>query len=122
MARVLLVEYDKILRESIAVILEWERALEVIGEAGSVAECRSFLSRGQGFDVAVVDLSLPDGDTVELIEDLRKANPNASVVVLSISSDLHDHVPARAAGADEVVSMASSIEQLLETVRRLARP
>ncbi len=33
----------------------------------------AFLSEGQGFDVAVVDLSLPDSDEAELIEELPSA-------------------------------------------------
>jgi two-component system, NarL family, response regulator DevR len=120
MARILLVVYDNALRDSIATVLERERDLEVIGQAGSVAECRTFVSSGQGFDVAIVGLALPDGDATELIGDLRGANPDASV--LATSSGPQDHARARAAGADEVVSVASSMEELVEAVGRLARP
>jgi DNA-binding NarL/FixJ family response regulator len=122
MARILLVEDHNALRGSIATILERERDLEVIGQSGSVAECRSLVSSDQGFDVAVVDLFLPDGDGTELIGDLREANPNASVMVLTTSLNPHEHARAREAGAEEVVSKASSIEEIVEAVRRLARP
>jgi DNA-binding NarL/FixJ family response regulator len=122
MARILLVEHDNALRDTIATILQRERDLEVIVEAGSAAECRSFISSGQGFDGAIVDLSLPDGDGAELIGDLREANPNASLMALTTSLEQHDHTRAMDAGVEEVVSMEESMEEIVEAMRRLARP
>ena len=122
MARILLVEDHRALRGSLARILEREGNLEVIGEAGSVAECRSLISSREGSDVALVDLFLPDGDGTELIGDLREANPNVSVMVLTMSLNPQDHVRAREAGAEEVLSKASSREEIVEAVRRLAGP
>ena len=122
MACILLVEDHHVFRGSVAKILQRERGLEVIGQVESVAECRSFLSTGEQVDMAIVDLYLPDGDGTEVIGDLRGANPNASVFVLTASLNPQDHVRAREAGADEVLSKASSLEEIVEVVRRLAGP
>jgi DNA-binding NarL/FixJ family response regulator len=122
MARILLVEEHRAFRGSLTTILDREGDLEVIGQVGSVAECRSFVSSHEGFDVAIVEVFLPDGDGTELIGDLREANPDASVMVLTVSSDPQDHARAREADADEVLSKASSREEIIEAVRRLAGP
>jgi CheY-like chemotaxis protein len=49
--------------------------------------------------VAIIDLGLPDGSGLELIEELNRANPRVGVI-LAISGDDHAHSPAMAAGAD----------------------
>ncbi len=61
MIRVLLVEDHAAFREALAFLLNREPDLEVAAQAGSLAEARKALPQG-GFDVAVVDLGLPDGD------------------------------------------------------------
>jgi len=53
------------------------------------------------FDVAVLDLGLPDGDGVDLIADLRRANPEVGVLVLSAGLDTASM--ERAAEADEIM-------------------
>jgi DNA-binding NarL/FixJ family response regulator len=119
MKRLLLVEDHAAFRDSLALLLEREPDLEVIGRVGSVAECREFLSGGGEFDVAVVDLYLPDGDGVELIGQLRNANPHATVLVLTISLDPEDYARAGQAGAEQVISKDTPLEWLMSAIRRL---
>ena len=81
MIRVLLVEDHAAFREALTFLLGREPDLEVVAQAGSLAEARGAL--GGGLDVAVVDLNLPDGDGGELIGELLRASPGAKVLVLS---------------------------------------
>jgi DNA-binding NarL/FixJ family response regulator len=73
MIRVLLVEYHAAFRGALAFLLGREPDLEVVAQAGSLAEARE--APGGEFDVAVVDLGLPDGGGGELIGELRLATP-----------------------------------------------
>lgn len=75
MTRVLLVDDHGSFRRALAMYLEREADLEVVGEAGSVAEGCGLAREGVRFDVAVVDLGLPDGDGVDLIRELRRHQP-----------------------------------------------
>jgi DNA-binding NarL/FixJ family response regulator len=59
-----------------------EPDLKVVAQAGSLAQAREVLVDGH-IDVAVVDLSLPDGDGRDLIGELRRRHSGISVVVLS---------------------------------------
>ena len=67
------------------------------------------------FDVAVLDLGLPDG--VDLIADLRQANPDVGVLILSASLDAASF--ERAAEADEIMDKLAPLDEVLGTLRRL---
>lgn len=72
------------------------------------------------FDVAVVDLSLPDGDGKELIGELRQSSPGVSVLVLS-ATIMAGHVDdVRRAGADAVLTKVEASLTIVEEIRRLA--
>jgi DNA-binding NarL/FixJ family response regulator len=81
----MLVEDHVAFREALAFLLTHQSDLEVVAQAGSLAEAREALDgRLDGrLDVAVVDLGLPDGDGSELIGELRQTNSGILVVVLS---------------------------------------
>jgi CheY-like chemotaxis protein len=105
-------------RQALASLLSHEPDLEVVAQAGSLAQAREMLDRR--LDVAVLDLGLPDGDGSELIGELRRRNPGISVLVLSAamgSGHLDDAVKAR---ADAVLDKVASIPTIAEEVRRLA--
>jgi DNA-binding NarL/FixJ family response regulator len=71
------------------------------------------------FDVAILDLGLPDGNGADLIADLRGANPGAAVLALSASLDPRSRERATEAGADEVMDKLASPADVLGTIRRL---
>lgn len=104
MLRVLLVEDHRAFSESLAYLLDREPDLQVVGSTASAAECRRYLSGGEGFDVAVVDLYLADGEGIELIHEMRESCPAVTVLVLTISLGPTDHSRVKEAGANEVVS------------------
>ena len=102
MIRILLVEDQTIFRNAFAMLLSHEPDMEVVAQAGSLAKAREVLD-GR-FDVAVIDLGLPDGDGRELIGELRRSNPGISVMVLSAIMMAKDFDDVRMAGADAVLT------------------
>jgi len=80
--RVMLVEDHAALRQSLASLLSREPDLEVVAQAGSLAEARQMLDTP--LDVAVLDLSLPDGNGRDLIGKLRRRNAGISILVLTV--------------------------------------
>jgi DNA-binding NarL/FixJ family response regulator len=71
-------------------------------------------------DLGVVDLSLPDGEGIELIEDLREANPLFAALVLTASLDKAEHARAVEAGAAGVLHKSADVDEILDATRRLA--
>jgi DNA-binding NarL/FixJ family response regulator len=83
--RVMLVEDHAAFRQSLALLLGREPDLEVVAQAGSLAQAREMLDTP--LDVAVLDLALPDGDGRDLIGELRHSNAGISILVLTVMLD-----------------------------------
>src|SRR5215213_8529887 len=117
-ARVMLVEDHLSFRQSLALLLSREPDLEVVAHAGSLAQARELLD--SRLDVAVLDLSLPDGDGREPIVEQHRANAGISVLVLSVSIRPGRLEEVLKAGAEEVIHKVASPATIVEEVRRLA--
>src|SRR5215203_5731216 len=116
--RVTLVEDHLSFRQALAFLLSHEPDLEVVAQAGSLAQARKLLDTP--LDVAVLDLALPDGDGRELIGELRRRNAGISVVVLSANIVPSQNEEVLKAGADAVLHKVASPQSIVEEVRRLA--
>jgi DNA-binding NarL/FixJ family response regulator len=115
--RVLIVDDHASAREPLAVLLGLEPDLEVVGQAGSVAEATSMVDRA---DLAIVDLGLPDGNGIELIDRFRGQFPERIVLVLTGETDLRVWAQAIEAGAAGVIHKAAPFDQVVAAVRAAA--
>jgi DNA-binding NarL/FixJ family response regulator len=116
--RILLVDDHSALRTSLAFMINREPDMEVVGQAGTLASARQVL---EGVDVAVLDLDLPDGTGTALIPDLRAADSDGHVLVLTGSENERDRAQAIADGAAAVLHKSVSIDDIIESIRRVAR-
>ena len=73
------------------------------------------------FDVAMVDLGLPDGSGVEVIQPLRDKQPDVQCVVVTIHEDDEHLFPALQAGAFGYLLKEQSREQLSEQLHRISQ-
>ena len=124
--KVMLVEDHAAFRQALTILLSNDPELEVVAQAGSLAEAREALD-GEGLDggldVAVVDLALPDGDGRELLGELRRSSPGGPgvrIMVLSATVWAGDVEELRRAGADAVFDKVRSYFTIAEDVRHLA--
>lgn len=113
-ANVILVEDHASFRNAMALLLQRE-GLKVIGQAGTLAEARQLLTSDT--NVAVVDLSLPDGSGIELIQELRELNPESITLVLSASIDPEAEASALKAGAAEALHKTDGIIEVVQAVK-----
>jgi DNA-binding NarL/FixJ family response regulator len=116
--RIMLVEGRADFRHLMAAWLGREPDLEVVAQAGSLAEARH-RAASLRFDVAVLDIGLPDGNGADLIGDLRAANPGVAVLILSASLDPKILKRATEAGADEIPDKLASSAEIVSTIRCL---
>ena len=114
--RVMIVEDHPEFRDLMKILLARQSDIKLVAQAGSLAEARNHAVRLE-FDVAVLDLGLPDGDGVDLIADLRQANPDVGVLILSASLDASSF--ERAAEAAEIMDKLAPLDEVLGTLRRL---
>ncbi len=122
MQRIVIVEDHTAFRQTLVLVLEREPEFEVVVQAGSLAEAREDLKRlDRSPNVGVIDLTLPDGLGADLIKDLRAANPDFSALVLTASLDREEHALAVEAGASGILHKSSDVEEIIDSLRRLAR-
>jgi two-component system, NarL family, response regulator DevR len=113
--RILLVTPHNAFRESLARRLSQESDLEVVWQAGTVADTRDI--HLDGINIAIIDPLLPDGNGMVLIREVSAANPDALALVLSHQLDSAVYHQAVGAGAAEVLSTAAPVEDFISAVR-----
>ncbi len=79
--------------------------------AYSLAEGRALLQT-RSFDAAIIDQNLPDGKGIDLIDDLRRANPDMAIVVITGMADVPLAVEAMWRGADNFLIKPVNLESL----------
>lgn len=100
MVKVFLVDDHEVVRRGLVDLLGADPELDVVGEAGSVAEAMARVPAARP-DVAVLDVRLPDGNGIELCRDLLSRMPDLRCVILtSYTSDeaMLDAILAGASG------------------------
>jgi len=97
-ARLVVIDDDVVLRTHLANHLRETAGISVVGEGGSVAEALNLL--GAPPDLVLLDLGLPDGNGIAVIDALRKSVPGCKVLVLTVFEDRASVLATLRAGAD----------------------
>jgi DNA-binding NarL/FixJ family response regulator len=119
-SQALVVEDLRLFREVLAVMLEEQTDLKKTIQTKSLAEARRVWERLCGdIDLAIVDLDLTNGDGISLIENLREAAPDVPVLALTSARSLEQRARALRVGANEVITMDSSSDQIFDSAKRL---
>ena len=116
-----------LLLEDLPEIRAWLKALALqvfpdaqISEASRIHDALELVNAVR-FDVAMLDLGLPDGSGVEVVQALREKQPEAQSVVVTIHED-DDHLfPALQAGAFGYLLKEQTREQLSEQLQRISQ-
>lgn len=117
--RVMIVDDHEIVRRGIAEIVDRDDALEVVAEAGSVADAvrRADLVRP---DVILVDLQLPDGTGIDIMNQLRASHPQILPVVLTSFDDDEALAESLQAGARAYLLKTVHGAEISDVVRAVA--
>lgn len=86
------------------------------GEAGSLKEAIAMIAL-RNPDVITVDLNLPDGNGLEIINWARKNSPTIVIIVLTLEDDLDLVSAASQSGAQAFISKSESAEHLISAIR-----
>ncbi len=117
-ARLLVVDDNHGLVENLCEILD--AAGYAVRGAGTCAGALAH-ARDEGFDVALVDLRLPDGDGTALAPQLKELAPDGEVVLLTGFATLESAVAAVRAGACAYLVKPCATQELLVTVEQAMR-
>ena len=90
----------------------------IVATAGSVAEALQ-LARDLKFSLCILDLRLPDGSGIQLCQQLRKLQPNASIVYYSAYADEATVSEALSICGDAYLKKPISMAELERTIAGL---
>jgi len=116
--RILVVEDDDSLRRYVRAALE-DRGFS-IDEAVCLEDATGYVE-GIPYDVVVLDLGLPDGDGLSLIETIRRRRGGVPILVLTARDSVKDRVKGLDTGADDYVIKPFATEELVARIRALLR-
>lgn len=116
--RLLLVEDEPRLAESLKAVLERERF--IVDHADSLEAARDAAMLG-AFDLVLLDRSLPDGEGLSLLPTLRAQSPGIHVIVLSARNGIDDRIAGLDGGADDYLTKPFSIDEMLARIRAVRR-
>lgn len=116
--RVLVVEDEAPLRQYLKQRLSEKNYVVETAEAGAQA---LLLTKDSPFDIAVIDLGLPDISGIDLIKRLREAQFTFPIIILTARSQWRDKVQGFNAGADDYLVKPFHLEELLARFSALIR-
>lgn len=116
--RVLLVEDHPLMRTGIKSLIAEVEDFAVIGEAASLAEARP-VARSAAYDLALLDISLPDGSGMDLINDVIEGRPERQAIILTMHNESPYLANCIRLGASGYVVKDMAPERLIETLRRV---
>ncbi len=93
--------------------------LDVVGEAGTVADAVTGIRRSEP-EVVLLDVHMPDGGGRAVIEAIRATHPDVRFLALSVSDAAEDVIGVIRAGARGYVTKTISGPDLAASVRRVA--
>jgi PAS domain S-box-containing protein len=119
MSRVLIVDDNSDLATTLRDVLVSASADDPL-DVDIAATGKSGLARAKeaGFDVALVDVKLPDASGVDLIRPLREASPNGEVVLITGFASMEAAIAALRAGAFAMILKSFRPDELVTTVRQ----
>jgi two-component system response regulator NreC len=116
---VVLVDDHAVVRGALKALLDGQDDLEVVGEAGTIADGGAIVAEKQP-QVLVLDLNLPDGLAVDALPHLREGSPQTQIVLLTMERDLTLARRALDTGASGYLFKDSAHMELIEAVRAAA--
>jgi two-component system, NarL family, invasion response regulator UvrY len=119
MIRVLVADDHAVVRRGLRQILAETGDIEVAAEAATAPDVLR-LVREQRFNAVILDVSLPGGNGIDLIGEIKKEANAPPVLILTIYPEDQYAIRAIRAGAAGFLNKESAPEKLVEAVRKVA--
>lgn len=116
--RVFLCDDHTLFRQGMRKLLELERDIEIVGEAGNGQEMLNIIKKA-GPDIIMMDINMPEVDGIAATYKIKKMLPCANVVILTVYEDEPHIFEAIKAGAMGYLLKDISIEEVIEAIHKV---
>ncbi|HWU27086.1 MAG TPA: response regulator transcription factor [Rhizomicrobium sp.] len=97
-----------------------DRAGLVADRAGTLGEAHDALTK-ERYAAIILDLGLPDGDGLSVVQSLRSAGDSTPILILSARGGVTDRIKGIELGADDYLAKPFAFEELVARIRALLR-
>jgi len=121
---VLIVDDSLIVRERLVAILDELAGIEIVGQAGNVAEAVNAVRKLQ-LDVMILDIRLPDGSALDILRNIKQAKAVPTIIILTNYPYPGYRQECLKAGADFFLDKSIEFDQipiLLEQLKQAKNP
>ncbi len=116
--RIVIVDDHPLFRKGLEELIHSDGAFAVCGEAGNAGEAMDVIRRLNP-DLAIVDLSLPGANGIELIKNIRAEFPKLPILVLSMHDESLYALRALRAGAEGYVMKHEAMANVITAIREV---
>ncbi|MDA3614558.1 response regulator transcription factor [Polluticaenibacter yanchengensis] len=116
--KVLIIEDEKELAKSIVEYLSEEKYL--CEEAATFTEAMNKIDVFN-YDCILLDITLPDGNGLKILEELKKDNKQDGVIIISAKNSLDDKIKGLQIGADDYLTKPFHLSELTARIYSLIR-
>lgn len=109
--RVLILDDESTLRTALFRLLD-RKGFQVV-TAQRLDEARTFMTPEKPFDIAIIDMNLPDGNGLDLISEIKGISPSTQVIVLTGFASIDSAVQATQKGAYHFLTKPFNVEELM---------
>lgn len=118
--RVVLIDDHDLLRRGMKTMLESEAGIEVVGEGSDGSQALALVEKTLP-DVVLIDVIMPVKDGIEATREIKSSFPNVGVVVLSGHGERRFIFDALKAGASGYLLKTAELDEVIDTVRAVAK-
>jgi len=118
MTKLFILDDHTILRSALRLLLEMEEDLEVVGEAGSIAEAQIMLPES-GADICLVDLTLTDGTGLDFVRKMHPIVPEIRFLALTMHDEEKYLLAFLEAGGVGYLHKSMADQELIRAIHRV---
>jgi DNA-binding response OmpR family regulator len=116
--KILIIEDNRPLRETMVEFLTGERyVVETAATCGEAAQRLALYD----YDCILLDVMLPDGNGLRLLDDLRREGKRGNVIIVSARDAIEDKVEGLDLGADDYLAKPFHLAELAARIKSLVR-
>ncbi len=116
--KVFIAEDSQVIRERLIEMLSEIKGVEVAGEAGTAAEAFPLIMKLKP-DVVILDIRMPGGNGISVLESIRKTNLSIKVIMLTNYPYPQYRQKCKEAGADFLFDKDAEFKKVAETLKSL---
>ena len=116
--RILIIEDHPIVRKGFGMLIDQDDELKTIGEAGDYHTALEMIRKTPA-DLVLLDLSLGDGNGLELIKEIKVINPDLPVLVVSLHDENLYAERSIKAGARGYIMKSEATENILTAIKKI---